>query len=147
MSEAPDLLDRIAAFLESEGHCAFGTLDAHGWPVVQTIRYRPAGLVIYLSTRPTADKALAVQRDPHCAYAIVGEAREGPLLKAIEVRGLASVLPPGEERDRALALHWDAFPQGRFPGGDENAVIRIAPTYAAFRDHSVGPLNVERVTF
>lgn len=140
-----DLKARIATFLQSQQLCTFATLDSDGFPMVHTIHFQTIGLNIYLSSKSDTAKVVHARANPHCAYSVYNGSHEPTGVKAIHVQGLAEVLTAGAEADEALALHKAAFPWASWPGAGENAIVRVAPVFIAFRDHSKGVGNIDKV--
>jgi len=129
--------DELWQFLEESHTGILTTLRADGWPLALPVWFTTHDHRIYVRTPARTRKVAHVQRDPRVCFT----AEAGVFwaeLRSVVLTGHASVVPEGEERDRAIGRISDKYGGFGIPAPQvpevttryydtESAVIRIDP--------------------
>jgi coenzyme F420-0:L-glutamate ligase/coenzyme F420-1:gamma-L-glutamate ligase len=130
--------DRV--FLEAARVGRLATASAGGEPHVVPVCFVFDGTRLYSAidrkpkrVAPSRLRRLRnLQENPRASLIVDHYEEDWGRLRYVIVRGRAAILEDGPERDRALALLREKYPQYRtMPGFDKSPVIRLTPEQVA----------------
>ena len=143
-----DIKDEIVDYLTRKKFVTLATSSPDGKPITHTLAYVNIGSDIYVSTSDQSRKVKNIQENPNVAYSVYNETEHLDELRAVQMEGVASIVPDNDKSEEILKLLRQKFTMMENMGLDPGSIIiKISPKICYFTDYIKSFGNRDKVEY